>query len=99
MPVIPIAVLLIPYGFFVFAYLFFIFFNVFHMQKYALRNATTYLVLLLYITGTLLILALSANQLLVYDWTTPLNLDVIFGVGVEDLYSTIEEGVTDSLSQ
>ncbi|HLD18054.1 MAG TPA: hypothetical protein VJB99_03190 [Patescibacteria group bacterium] len=69
---LPLAFLLIPYGFFLFGYAFYTLFNLYHLSRYSLYGIGTYFSYVLFFGGTLLFLSGSAALLLRYDWTVPL---------------------------
>lgn len=65
----PLYLLLIPFGvIFLISFLFF-FFNLFHINRYAIKSASTSLLVLLYIGGFGLITVGVCMYLLTVDWT------------------------------
>lgn len=76
---IPVGILLIPYGLFVFLYLFFVCFNLYHLCRYGTAEWKTEVIIFGYIAGTGLIAYASFVLLSGYDWSAPIDLSKIFG--------------------
>lgn len=75
---IPIAVLLILYAIFILFFLLYSFFNMYHVLRFGVANVTTCAIVAVYVTGSVILLGVSAASLLRYDWSTPFSVTAIF---------------------
>lgn len=83
---LPLAILLIPYALFLFVYGFFILANLYHLFKYALEGTRTFSIVVGYLCGTLLILGISVVLILNQDWTVNVSMSELFGGNSDYLY-------------
>lgn len=75
--IIPLYYFLIAYGILVVIAGFFIIFNLYHILMFGLQGFKTMLVVLLYLLATFLIIWLSGNLILSYNWTGEILLSEI----------------------
>ncbi|MEK7452156.1 MAG: hypothetical protein AAB664_02365 [Patescibacteria group bacterium] len=71
----PVYLFLALYGFFLLFYVIYSFFTIMHLVKYGVAGFPLYLLVVVFTSGTILLVAASIFQLLNYDWTysVPLN--------------------------
>lgn len=68
---------LIPYGLFVLIFLVFSFFNIYHLMRYGIYNFALYVLSVIYLSGTIFVLGMSAIILFGFDWSVSLELGQI----------------------
>ncbi len=71
---IPLFVLLIPYGLFLLIFLFFALVNLFHLLRFSPLNLLTFFATFLFLAGTTLILTTSYNYLITINWSQVIDL-------------------------
>ena len=75
---VPLAVLLIPFGFFAILYLVYTFFNLYHLVRYGIANMKLNILIGFYSLGSFLIMAAVIIMLAQYDWSQSISLtDII----------------------
>ncbi len=72
---IPLSFLLILYGAFMVFFVIYSFFNVYHLVRYGLNNISLRALVLIFLSGTFILLLLSALQMMQYDWSGAVNLN------------------------
>ena len=66
---LPIWLLLIPYGFGIFLFVLYGFFNVYHLLRFATYSFGSYVLVTLFVGGSIIIGALTFSYLGTFDWT------------------------------
>lgn len=80
---LPLLYFLYVYAFFALLGALFLFFNIYHISKFGLQAGKTYLVLLLYVVGYLLILGGSFLFIVQIDWSK----DILLGDLLRTLFA------------
>jgi hypothetical protein len=72
--VIPIWALFIPFGLIVFLFLLYSFFNIYHLLRFATYSMGSYLTTVIFVGGSVIIMAVAWAYIVSYDWTLAWNL-------------------------
>ena len=76
---IPIAVLLIPYALFVLFFMVYGAFTWYHLERFGVMHGHLQLMRVVFVLGSLFLLAVSALALTRYDWTSSVSATEITG--------------------
>jgi len=85
----PLAVLLIPFGFFAIMYLIYTFFNLYHLVRYGIANMKLNILIGCYSLGSFIIIAAVAIMLAQYDWSQTITLSDLMELFNQPLTPTI----------
>ncbi len=86
---LPIAVFLIVYGAYMVFYVLYSLFNIYHLIRYGVYGLGLYLIVSIFVGGTIILVAGSVFPLLEYEWTLPLSLDRVGDFYNEDLFPAL----------
>ena len=67
--ILPLWLLLIPFGLGVVIFIIYAFFNIYHLVRFATYSFASYLVAVVFIGGAIIIGAVSFQYLSAFDWT------------------------------
>jgi uncharacterized membrane protein (UPF0182 family) len=82
---IPIAVLLIPYALFVVFFLVYGAFTWYHLDRFGVMHGHLQMMRVVFVLGSLVLLAVSALALSRYDWTASVGATEITG-GIDSVF-------------
>jgi hypothetical protein len=83
---IPIVVLLIPYGLFVLFYTIYALFNIYHLMRFGVYNLGSYLIITIFLGGTVFLFGASFMLLAPYDWFALWSMTDIFQANLSTDY-------------
>jgi len=76
---VPLSVLLIPYGLFMLIFFLYSIFNVYHLMRFGIYGHSLYIIVILFLMGSVVLSGISAFGLLQYDWSINLSAATILG--------------------
>lgn len=94
MSALTVSVLLIPLAVFLILFLAFSAFNVYHLFHYGFRSRGLFLVLVIYICGTVLMMGGGYVFLGAFNWNHPLGVgDAVRSFDGRDIFESFEESI------
>ncbi len=88
--IIPLWILLVPYGLFAAFFILWSLFNVYHLLRFGVASYSLSLLMVIYLAGTSALIFFSASLLLRFDWTVTINLtDILFSDNGPSIFPTL----------
>lgn len=77
---LPLWLLLIPYGIAVFFFILYGFFNIYHLLRFATNNFASYILIVFFLGGSIIIGFITFSYLGTFDWTVTWNPSNFFNL-------------------